>query len=78
MTYGVEGRGIDGGVDLVRASDGVRREERDNLEGAEVAGIGETRKDRGDAVLRLGDQAVDGRSSRVGATSEELELRCTL
>lgn len=77
-THRVEGGGVDGLVDLVRTSDRVRGEEGDDLERRETAGIFETLEDRGDAVLRLGDQADDGRDGLVGATRQELDLRGTL
>ena len=78
VTYAVEGRGVEVGVDVVGTSDGVGSEEGDNLEGRESSGVIETLKDVGDAVLGLGDQTVDSRSGRVGATSKELETGCTL
>ena len=71
-------RGVDREVDLVGARDGVRREERDDLERREVAGVREAREDRVDAVLRLGDQPVDGRRLRIGPASEEFDARCAL
>ena len=76
--HGVEGSGIDGLVDLVSTGDGVRREQGDDLKRREVAGIGETLEDRGDAVLGLRDQANDGGNGVVGAASQKLELRSTL
>ena len=63
---------------MVRTRNGVRSKERDDLEGRESSSVIETLKNVGDAVLGLGDQTVDSRGSRVGATSEELETRCTL
>ena len=77
-THSVEGSSIDGLVDLVGTSDRGGGEERDNLEWAETAGILEASKDRGNTVLRLGDQADDSGSGRIGAASQELDLRSTL
>ena len=77
-THAVERCGIEGGVDVVGTSDGVGSEEGDDLEGRESSSIIETLKNVGDAVLGLGDQTVDSRGSRVGATSKELETGCTL
>ena len=77
-THAVEGRGIESGVDVVGTSDGVGSKEGDDLEGCESSSVIETLKNVGDAVLGLGDQTVDSRGSRVGATSEELETGSTL
>ena len=78
MTYAVERRGIEVGVDVVGTSDGVGSEEGDDLEGCEASGIVEPLQDLSDVVLRLRDQTVNGGGSRVGATGTELELRSTL
>ena len=56
----------------------MRSEKRNNLEGREVASVGEAREDARDAVLGLRNQALDGSDGLVGAASQELELRCTL
>ncbi len=77
-TDGVEGSGVDGGVDLVGTGDGVGREESDDFIGREVASVLEPREDRGDVVLGLRDQTVHSRDSLVRTTSQELELRSTL
>ena len=77
-THAVEGRGIESRVDVVGAGNSVGSEEGDDLEGRESSSVVETLKDVGDAVLGLGDQTVDSRSGRVGATSKELETGCTL
>jgi hypothetical protein len=71
----VERRGVDRLVDLVRARDAVRGEERDDLERRKVAGVLEARQDLVDAVLRLGDQAVDGRDRVVRPAGHELQAR---
>ena len=65
-------------VNMVSTSDGVRSEERDDLEGSEASGILETLENLGDAVLRLRDQANDSRDSRVRTAGQELYLRGTL
>ena len=78
VTYAVEGRGIEVGVDVVGTSDGVGSEEGDDLEWRESSGVIETLKNIGDAVLGLGDQTVDSRSGCIGATSEELKTGCSL
>ena len=77
-THAVEGGGIEGGVDVVGTGNGVGSEEGDDLEGRESSSVIETLENVGDAVLGLGDQTVDSRSGGIGATSEELETRCTL
>ena len=77
-TYAVEGSGVDGRVDLVGTSDGVRGEEGNNLERAEVAGVGEPLENSGDIVRRERNKTLDGGSHRVLAASEELQLRRTL
>ena len=77
-THAVERCGIESGVDVVGTSDGVGSEEGDDLEGRESSSVIETLENVGDAVLGLGDQTVDSRGSRVGATSKELETGCTL
>lgn len=76
--YRVEGCSIDSIIHLVSTGDGVRGQERDNLEGRETASIGETCKNGSDAVLRLRDQAVNSSDGLVGTTSQELELRGAL
>ena len=77
-THAVEGRCVESGVDVVGTGNSVGSEEGDDLEGRESSSVIETLENVGDAVLGLGDQTVDSRSSRVGATSEELKTRCTL
>ena len=77
-THGVEGGSVNGLVYFIGTSDGVRGEERDNLKWSETTGILEASKDRGDAVLRLRDQANDSRDSRIGTAGQELNSRSTL
>ena len=77
-THTVERCGIEGGVDVVGTGNSVGSEEGDDLEGRESSSVIETLENVGDAVLGLGDQTVDSRGSRVGATSEELETGSTL
>lgn len=67
-SYRVEGSSINDLIDLVGTSDSVRSEERDNLEGREVAGIRETLENFGHAVLGLGDQGIDSDNGRARAT----------
>jgi hypothetical protein len=71
--YGVEGSGIDGLVDLVRAGDTVGREKRDNLERREIAGVRKAGKDLVNAVLRLRYETIDGGDGVVRAAGHELE-----
>lgn len=78
MTYAVEGSGIDGRVNLVCTSDGVRSEERNNFEGREVACIGKASKDGVYTVLGLRDQTDNGRDGRVRTASKEFKLGSTL
>ena len=78
VTYAVEGRSVEVGVDVVGTSDGVGSEEGDDLEGREASGIVEPLQDLSNVVLRLRDQTVNGGGSRVGTTGTELELRSTL
>ena len=47
---GIEGNGITVGDERVRASDGVRDQERDNLEGTESAGILKAVQDSGNII----------------------------
>ena len=77
-TYTVEGRGINGRVNLVCTGDGVRREERNDLEGSEAAGILETVQDGGNVVRGQGNETLDGGGGPVLAASKELELGRTL
>ena len=78
MTYAVEGRGVEVGVDVVGTSDGVGSEEGDDLEGCEASGIVEPLQDLSNVVLGLRDETVNGGGSRVGATGTELKLGSTL
>ena len=78
VTYAVEGRSVEVGVDVVGTGNGVGSEEGDDLEWRESSSVIETLKNVGDAILGLGDQTVDSRSGGIGATSKELETRCTL
>ena len=76
--YRVEGRSIDGFVNMVGTSNRVRSEERDNLEGSKASGVIETLKNLGDIVLGLRNQAFDGSDGLVRATGQELETWSTL
>ncbi len=72
-----EGRRVEGhrgaiGDERVRARDGVRDEQGNELGGAETR-ILHAREDLVDVVLRLGDEAERGGVRRVRATREELE-----
>ena len=78
ITYRVKGRSVDFRVNLVGTSDRVRGEQRNDLEGTEVTGVGKALQDGANRVRRQGNETFNGRSSRVGASSEELEPRCTL
>jgi len=48
----VKRRGVDGRIDFVRARDGVRSEQADDLEGREIACVGEAAEDLVHAVFR--------------------------
>ena len=76
--HGVEGGGVDGLIDLVRASDSVRCQKGNDFEGGETSGVLETLENFGHIVLRLRNEAVDGRDGVIGTTGKELELGCTL
>lgn len=56
----------------------MRGEKGDHFEGREVPGVCETGKNGVHVVLRLWDQANDGRDGLVGPAGQELELRSTL
>lgn len=78
ITHGVEGRGVERRVHVISTGNTVRSQEGNDFTRTEVTSILEAREDLGDIVLGLGDETVDGRSSRVGTSSEELQLRGTL
>ena len=77
-TNTIEGCSVDGRVDLVCTSDGVRDQERNDLEGGESTGILETLKNGSDIVGGEGNETLDRGSGRVLAASLELKLRSTL
>ena len=77
-TYGVERRGVECRVDMVRTGNSVGSKEGNDLEGREATSIVEAGQDRSHVILRLGNEAVDGGGSGVGATGKELELGCSL
>ena len=56
----------------------MRGKEGDDFEGGEASGILETLENLGDAVLRLGNETLDGSDGLVGATRQELKLRSSL
>ena len=66
-----------GGVNMVLSSDSVRGEQVNDLSGTE-ASVAHTSQNLVDRVLRLGDESIGCRNSRVGATRKEVEARCTL
>ena len=72
----VEGNSLAVEDESVRASDGVRGEEVDQVGGGE-ASIGHTREDLVDVVLGLGDETQRGGVGRIGTTSKELQARGT-
>jgi len=49
----------------------------DNLLGSEVVRISNALQDGGDRIVGMRDQTIRRKLSIVGATSQELELRCT-
>jgi hypothetical protein len=73
----VERSSIDGLINLVSASDAMRGQKSNHLEGSEVAGIGHAIQDFGNAVLGLGNESIYSSDNGVLAASLELKLRST-
>lgn len=78
ITHRVEWCVLKSGINIARAPNTVSRQKRDDLKRRKLACILESGKDGRNVVGRLGDQSVNGGSSRVFTTSKKLQLGCTL
>ena len=72
-TYRVKGRGIDGLINFVGTSNGMRGKEGDDLEGREVTGVGEALQNFSNAILGLRDETIDSGGGLIRTTGQEFE-----